>query len=122
MDFRGDLDALFCYSGTFQLLIYRPKPDTHPITQEFCAEHMLHALFDGEKGVFLRNDTGDIIGSRVFDESPSHIYDSSFDSPAYTQEGLANPPLTGYRGSDMGERLLMLHTAEATRMSHCSIR
>jgi hypothetical protein len=119
MDFRGDLEVLFCYSGTFQLLIYRPKLDTHPITQEFCAEHMLHALFDGEKGVFLRNDMGDIVGSRVFDESQSHIYDYSSDSPAYTQEGIVNgTPLTGYSGSDMGVRLLMLHTEEVTKTSH----
>jgi hypothetical protein len=119
MDSLGDLGALFCYSGTFQLLIYRPNLDTHAITQEFCAEHMLHALFDGEKGVFLRNDTGDIVGSRVFDESQSHIYDSNSDSPAYTQKGFVNgTPLTGYGGSDMGVRLLMLHTEEVTKVSH----
>jgi hypothetical protein len=119
MDFRGDLEVLFCYSSTFQLLIYRPKLDTHPITQEFCAEHMLHALFDGEKGVFLRNDMGDIVGSRVFNESQSHIYDYSSDSPAYTQEGIVNgTPLTGYSGSDMHMRLLMLHTEEVTKTSH----
>ena len=117
MDSRADLGAPFCYSGTFQLLISRIKLDAHPIAQEFCAEHMLHALLDGEKGLFLRNDTGDIVGSRVFDESQSHIYDSTSDSPSYTQEGLVNEtPLTGYRGSDMGVRLLRLHTEEVTKM------
>jgi hypothetical protein len=49
------------------------KLDTNPITQEFCAEHMLHALFDGEKGVFLRNDTGILLG-RTCSMSPSRIF------------------------------------------------
>jgi hypothetical protein len=85
------------------------------VTQEFCAEHMLFALLDGERGVLMRNDTGDIVGSHVFDESQSHIYDSNSDSPTYETQGLVNgTPMKGYAGCDMGVRLVRLHTEEVT--------
>jgi hypothetical protein len=77
---------------------------------------MLYALLDGEKGVFIRNNTGDIVGSHVFDESQSHIYDSDSDSPTYQEQGAINgTPMKGYAGSDMGVRLLMLHTEDVTK-------
>jgi hypothetical protein len=91
----------------------------HVVMQEFCAEHMLYALLDGQEGVFMRNDTGDIVGSHVFDKSQSDIYDSDSDSPTYEKQGLVNgTPLIGYAGSDMGVRLLMLHTEEVTKAVH----
>ncbi|KIM79544.1 hypothetical protein PILCRDRAFT_823463 [Piloderma croceum F 1598] len=86
------------------------------VTAEFCAEHMLYALLDREKGVFFRNDTGDIVGSHVFDQSHLHIYDSDSDSPTYEKKGLIDgTPVAGYGGSDMGVRLLNLHTEEVIK-------
>ena len=80
---------------------------------------MLYGLLDGDTGVFLRNDTGDIVGSYVFNESQSDIYDSNSDSSSYKKQSLVNgPPVTGYNGSDIGVRLLRLHTDEATKVSH----
>jgi len=76
---------------------------------------MLHGLLNGEKGVFFRNSTGDIVGSYVFDQSQSQTYDHGSESPTYEQQGLVNGvPVIGYAGSDMGVRLLMLHTEEVT--------
>jgi hypothetical protein len=89
---------------------------TYVVTQEFCAEHMLYALLDGEKGVLFRNDTGEIVGSHVFDQSHLHIYDSDSDSPTYEKKGLIDgTPVAGYSGSDMGVRLLNLHTEEVIK-------
>jgi hypothetical protein len=89
---------------------------TYVVMQEFCAEHMLYALLDGENGVFFRNDTGDIVGSHVFDQSHLHIYDSDSNSPTYENKGLINgTPRAGYSGSDMGVRLLNLHTEEVIK-------
>ena len=77
---------------------------------------MLYALLDGGKGVFFRNDTGDIVGSHVFDQSQLHIYDSDSDSPTYEKKGLIDgTSVAGYGGSDMGVRLLNLHTEEAIK-------
>jgi hypothetical protein len=64
----------FCYSVQESRL-------SRVVSQEFCAEYMLYALLDGEKGVFIRNNTRDIVGSHVFDKSQLHIYDSDSDSP-----------------------------------------
>jgi len=84
---------------------------TYVVTQEFCAEHLLYALLDGEKGAFFRNDTGDIVGSHVFDQSHLHIYDLNSDSPTYEKKGLIDgTPIAGYESSDKGVRLLNLHT------------
>jgi len=89
------------------------------VTPEYCAEHMLYALFDGKQGAFFRNDKGKVVGSYVFDESETHVYDSSSDSLTYGSQGLVNgTPVPGYGGSDLGVRLLMVHTEEATKPLH----
>jgi hypothetical protein len=89
---------------------------TYIVTKEICVEHMLYALLNGENGVFFRNDTGDIVGSHVFDQSHLHIYDSDSDSPTYEKNGLIDgTPVEGYVGSDMGVRLLNLHTEEVVK-------
>jgi hypothetical protein len=89
---------------------------TYVVTQEICAEYMLYALLDGKKGVFFRNDTGDIVGSHVFDQSHMHVYDSDSDSRTYEKKGLVDgTPVAGYKGSDMGVRLLNLHSEKVIK-------
>ena len=84
---------------------------TYVVTQEICAEYMLYALIRGKRGVFFRNDTGDIVGSHVFDQLHAHVYDSDSDSPTYEKKGFIDgTPVAGYKGSDMGVRLLNLHS------------
>jgi len=91
---------------------------TFAITPAVCAEHMLYALLDGEKGVFFRNELGDIVGSYMFDESQSRMYDAEYDSPFSEIDGLIKGvPVKGYGGCDMGVRLLMLHTEEVLKAS-----
>jgi hypothetical protein len=36
-------------------------------TQETCAEYMLYALLNADRGVFLRSPTANVFSSRVFD-------------------------------------------------------
>ncbi|KAJ7032200.1 hypothetical protein C8F04DRAFT_914162, partial [Mycena alexandri] len=36
------------------------------VSQEECAQWMLHALFEPERGVFLRDNHGDVLSSHVF--------------------------------------------------------
>ena len=68
------------------------------------------------KARFFRNDAGDIVGSHMFDQSHLHIYDSNSDSPTYGKKGLIDgTPVAGYSGSDMGVRLLHLHTEEVIK-------
>jgi hypothetical protein len=58
----------------------------HIVTQEVCGEH----------------------------NSQSDIYNSSSNSSMSEQQGFIDgTPVTGYAGSDMGVRLLMLHTEAA---------
>jgi hypothetical protein len=77
---------------------------------------MLYGLLNAKKGVFFTNDTGDIVGSHVFDQSNVHVYDSDSDSPTYKKQGLINgTPVAGYKGSDVGVRLLNLHSEEVIK-------
>src|SRR3989442_8716884 len=46
------------------LLLLALYPTT--VSTEVCAEHMLWALFDGEKGVFRRGPKGDDIGKTKY--------------------------------------------------------
>jgi len=86
------------------------------VTPEIYAEYMLYGLLNAKKGVFLTNDTGDIVGSHVFDQSHVHVYDLDSDSPAYEKKGLIDgTPVAGYKGSDMGVRLLNLHSEKVMK-------
>lgn len=69
---------------------------------------MLYALFDGDRGAFLRNNKGDVVGSYVFDGNEGDSYD--------TKTGLVNGvKIRRYGGSDEGIRILVEHTEEVTR-------
>ncbi|KAJ7443810.1 hypothetical protein FB451DRAFT_1056649 [Mycena latifolia] len=45
------------------------------VSQDECAEHMLYALFDGERGLFIRDRYGNAISSQVF-EAPATLGES----------------------------------------------
>ncbi|KAJ7103702.1 hypothetical protein C8R43DRAFT_229885 [Mycena crocata] len=45
------------------------------VSQDECAQYMLHALLEPERGLFIRGDHGDVISAHVFsDESPKRPF------------------------------------------------
>ncbi|KAJ7046368.1 hypothetical protein C8F04DRAFT_1064091 [Mycena alexandri] len=69
------------------------------ISQDECAQYMLHALLDADRGLFIRDNHGDIVSSHVF--SPDHKARFVDDSPMARKTGVLNGiPMKGYGGSD----------------------
>ncbi|KAJ6546064.1 hypothetical protein DFH09DRAFT_1171905 [Mycena vulgaris] len=79
------------------------------VTQDECAQYMFYALLDGERGLFIRDNYGDIISSHVF--SPDHTPDSTGNSPKASKSGVLNGvPMKGYGGSDATVEGLIAYT------------
>ncbi|KAJ7753937.1 hypothetical protein DFH07DRAFT_921238 [Mycena maculata] len=78
------------------------------VSQDQAAEHMLYALFTGERGLFIRDRYGDVISSLEF-EAPVDLRDSNETSV------LNGVPMTGYGASDLGVRRIMEQTEAVTR-------
>ncbi|KAJ7133191.1 hypothetical protein C8R44DRAFT_663819 [Mycena epipterygia] len=78
------------------------------VPQDECAEHMLYALFNGTRGMFLRDRYGDVISAKVFEEG-ERIGEG-------TQTGILNGvPMKGYYASDIAVHRVMEHSEEVTR-------
>ncbi|KAJ7133187.1 hypothetical protein C8R44DRAFT_977462 [Mycena epipterygia] len=78
------------------------------VSQDECAEHMLYALLNGTRGMFLRDRYGDVISAKVFEEG-ERIGEG-------TQTGILNGvPMKGYCASDIGVHRIIKHSEEATR-------
>ncbi|KAJ7236875.1 hypothetical protein B0H12DRAFT_122886 [Mycena haematopus] len=78
------------------------------VSQDECAEHMLYALFTGERGLFLRDRYGNAVSQLVFD-SPVELGDS----PATSV--LNGVPMLGYGASDLGVRRIVEQSEAVTR-------
>ncbi|KAJ7438307.1 hypothetical protein B0H11DRAFT_2039526 [Mycena galericulata] len=78
------------------------------VTQDAAAEHMLYALFTGERGLFIRNRYGDVVSSLEF-EASVELGDNDETSV------LNGVPLPGYGASDLGVRRIVEHTEAVTR-------
>ncbi|KAJ6462243.1 hypothetical protein C8R47DRAFT_1058179 [Mycena vitilis] len=71
----------------------------HIVSQDDCAQYMLYALLDADRGVFFRNNTGDALSSHVF--PPDHKAQSAEDWPTAHEMGvLDGKQMKGYGGSD----------------------
>ncbi|KAJ7022555.1 hypothetical protein C8F04DRAFT_1223860 [Mycena alexandri] len=78
------------------------------VPQEECAEHMLYALFNGERGLFLRDRYGDVVSALEF-EAPVELGESVETSV------LNGVPMKGYGASDIGVRRIIEHSETVTR-------
>ncbi|KAJ7103698.1 hypothetical protein C8R43DRAFT_1081238 [Mycena crocata] len=81
------------------------------VSQDECAQYMLHALLEPERGVFIRSEHGDVISSQVFSEK--RAFSASGDSPTAHKAGvLHGVPMKGYGGSDASVAGLIAYTEE----------
>ncbi|KAJ7661147.1 hypothetical protein B0H17DRAFT_1094581 [Mycena rosella] len=78
------------------------------VSQDQCAEHMLYALFTGQRGLFLVDRYGDPVSAHAFD-APVELGNSEETSV------LNGVPMTGYGASDLGVGRVVEHTESATR-------
>ncbi|KAJ7726675.1 hypothetical protein DFH07DRAFT_852523 [Mycena maculata] len=79
------------------------------ITQDESAQYMLYGLLDGDRGLFIRGQRGDVISAHVF--NPDHK--AHFDVTAHktrTQGVLRGVPMKGYGGSDASVAGLIAYT------------
>lgn len=48
------------------------------VPKDECAQYMLYALFDAERGVFFRDNQGEIVSSHIFSaDNKAHFADDS---------------------------------------------
>ncbi|KAJ7110526.1 hypothetical protein C8R44DRAFT_800184 [Mycena epipterygia] len=78
------------------------------VSQDACAEHMLYALFTGDRGLFLRDRYGDVVSALEF-EAPVELGENGETSV------LNGTPMKGYGASDLGVRRIVEHTEAVTR-------
>ncbi|KAF7325277.1 hypothetical protein MVEN_02639500 [Mycena venus] len=78
------------------------------VSQETAAEHMLYALFTGERGLYLRDRYGDAVSQLAFD-APVQLGENSETSV------LNGVLLPGYGASDLGVRRIVEHSEAVTR-------
>ncbi|KAJ7244886.1 hypothetical protein C8J57DRAFT_1141343 [Mycena rebaudengoi] len=84
------------------------------ITPDECAQYMMYALLDGDKGLFLRSPLGEVISSHTFDPNSNSNFDDT--SPAAHKTGVLNGvPMKGYSGSDVTVKALMEFTENITK-------
>ncbi|KAF7328531.1 hypothetical protein MVEN_02540600 [Mycena venus] len=76
--------------------------------RETAAEHMLYALFTGERGLYLRDRYGDAVSQLAFD-APVQLGENSETSV------LNGVLLPGYGASDLGVRRIVEHSEAVTR-------
>ncbi|KAJ7609326.1 hypothetical protein DFH06DRAFT_1485814 [Mycena polygramma] len=77
------------------------------VSQDECAEHMLYALFTGERGLFIRGRYGDICSQLTF-EAPVELGQGEETSV------LNGVPMTGYGASDLGVHRIVEHSELVT--------
>ncbi|KAJ7132666.1 hypothetical protein C8R46DRAFT_1140535 [Mycena filopes] len=75
------------------------------ISQDECAQYMLHALLDADRGVFIRDNHADVVSSHVF--APDHLAHFGEDRRAGILNGV---PMKGYGGSDASVAALVEYT------------
>ncbi|KAJ7778888.1 NAD-P-binding protein [Mycena olivaceomarginata] len=80
------------------------------VFQDECAEHMLYALFTGERGLFIRDRYGNAVSELAF-EAPVELSENSDTSV------LNGIPMVGYGASDLGVRRIAEHSEAVTRAS-----
>ncbi|KAF7365730.1 hypothetical protein MVEN_00446800 [Mycena venus] len=82
------------------------------VSQDECAQWMLYALLDGERGLFIRDSHGDIVSSHVF--SPDHKARFVDDGSATARKAgvLNGVPMKGYGGSDATVAGLIAYTEQ----------
>ncbi|KAJ7082020.1 hypothetical protein B0H15DRAFT_932754 [Mycena belliarum] len=73
---------------------------------EDSAQYMLYALFNSERGVFMRNQYGNLVSSHVCEAAHS----TEFDGTAQKVGVRHGEPMKGYGGSDARVKLLIEHT------------
>ncbi|KAJ7083480.1 hypothetical protein C8R44DRAFT_894524 [Mycena epipterygia] len=89
-------------------LVMRLKPFI-TVTQDECAQWMLHALLDVERGLFIRDNHAEIVSSHVFNAPVE--FDVS--APTAHKSGILHGiPMKGYGGSDAAVVGLMAYTEE----------
>ncbi|KAJ7871289.1 hypothetical protein B0H13DRAFT_2060735 [Mycena leptocephala] len=81
------------------------------LSQDDRAQHMLYALLDVERGMFIRGDHGDVVGAHVF--QPDHKVHFDLTSPTAHKTGfLHGVPIKGYGASDAGVAGLIAYTEQ----------
>ncbi|KAJ6487142.1 hypothetical protein C8R47DRAFT_1127864 [Mycena vitilis] len=80
------------------------------VSEAECAQYMLYGLLDVERGLFIRNNHGDIVSSHVFSlDHQAKIVDDG--SATAKKAGVLNGiPMKGYGGSDATVAALMEYT------------
>ncbi|KAF7328955.1 hypothetical protein MVEN_02525400 [Mycena venus] len=85
------------------------------VRPELCAEYMLYALLDADRGVFLRSPTANVFSSHLFDV-PVNL---DTNSPTAHQAGvLHGVRLQGYSGSDVTVKAVIDFTENVTSATH----
>ncbi|KAJ7208848.1 hypothetical protein GGX14DRAFT_551274 [Mycena pura] len=82
--------------------------DLITIPQDDCAQYMLYALLEPERGLFIRNDRGDVVSARIFPPDFEARWESE-DQRAGFLDGVA---MKGYGGSDAAVARLIAWTEE----------
>ncbi|KAJ6478695.1 NAD(P)-binding protein [Mycena vulgaris] len=81
------------------------------VQPEVCAEYMLHALLDPQRGLFFRSPMANVFSSHIFDAA----VDLELDCPtAHTAGILHGIVLEGYSGSDVTVKAVIEYTEEVT--------
>ncbi|KAJ7626921.1 hypothetical protein FB45DRAFT_795155 [Roridomyces roridus] len=87
------------------------------IPQDECAQYMFYALVDvdAEQGMFISNERGEIVGSRVFESQDA---DAGWKGNEVANKSgvLEGIQVQGYGGSDETVKALMEYTEEALRV------
>ncbi|KAJ7464988.1 hypothetical protein B0H11DRAFT_1733894 [Mycena galericulata] len=66
------------------------------VSQDECAQYMLYALLDAERGLFIRGDHGEVVSSRIFDpNSPGNLAHFDASLPAAHEFVRFHPSLLG---------------------------
>ncbi|KAJ7203545.1 hypothetical protein GGX14DRAFT_461446 [Mycena pura] len=85
------------------------------VSQDECAEHMLHALFTGARGLFIRDRYGNAVSAKEFD-AQVELGDSEETSV------LDGTPMPGYGASDCGVHAVVAHTEAVTAVRAVAAR
>ncbi|KAF7375412.1 hypothetical protein MSAN_00428800 [Mycena sanguinolenta] len=94
-----------------------PHPGT-PFKQDECAKYMIYGLLDVERGLFIRDNYGNIISAHVFNPD---LKNTSLDlaSPTAQKFGVLNGvPMKGYGGSDASVAALIEYTEQVLATIH----
>ncbi|KAJ7662432.1 hypothetical protein B0H17DRAFT_1093466 [Mycena rosella] len=83
-----------------------------------CAQYMLYGLFDGARGLFIRNQHGDVVSAHICQSDHAAQVDAK-SSIAHKAGVLHGVPMKGYGGSDTTVKMLVEYTERVLGVIEC---